>query len=49
MGSHANADLQLSIGFEFIDTPQGFACFTITVPLFFGKDFEIVNAAKISL
>ena len=32
-----------------IETPHGLACLTITVPLFFGKDFEIVNAAKISL
>ena len=48
-GSHANAYLKLSIWFDFIETPQGFACFTITVPIFFGKDFEIVNAAKISL
>ena len=35
--------------FLFIETPHGFACFTITVPEFFGRDFEIVSAAKISL
>ena len=39
---------QLKLFFK-TDTPHGFACFTITVPVFFGKDFEIVNAAKISL
>ena len=32
-----------------IETPQGLACFTITVPLFFGSDLEIVKAEKISL
>ena len=32
-----------------IDTPQGFACLIITTPIFFGRDLEIVNAAKISL
>ena len=32
-----------------LETPQGFACFTITVPVLLGKDFEIVKAEKISL
>ena len=27
-----------------IETPHGFACLTITVPIFFGKDFEIKRA-----
>ena len=35
IGSHLNADLKLSILFGLIDTPDGFPCFTITVPLFF--------------
>ena len=26
--------------FLFIDTPQGFECFTITVPLFLGRDLR---------
>ena len=29
-----------------IDAPQGFACFTITVPVFFGKDLEIVKGKE---
>ena len=33
----------------FIETPQGLECFKITVPVFFGKDFEIKSAEKISL
>ena len=37
------------LDFFFIETPHGFACLTITVPIFFGKDFEIVSAEKISL
>ena len=49
IGSQANADLKLFILFLCIDTPQGFACLTITVPVFFGRDLEIVKAAKISL
>jgi hypothetical protein len=32
-----------------METPHGFACFTITVPVFFGSDFEIVKAENISL
>ena len=32
-----------------IETPHGFACLTITVPLFLGNDFEIVKAENISL
>jgi len=32
-----------------IETPQGLACLTITVPEFLGKDFDIVKAEKISL
>ena len=32
-----------------IETPQGFACLIITVPLFFSKDLEIDRAEKISL
>jgi len=33
----------------FIDTPHGLACFTMTVPVFFGSDFDIVKAENISL
>ena len=49
IGSHDKAVSKLSILFLIIDTPQGFACLTITVPIFFGSVFEIDNAAKISL
>ena len=48
-GSHAKADLKQSILLFKIETPQGFACFRITVPVFFGKLFEIVKAEKMSL
>ena len=30
-----------------METPQGFACFTITVPESLGKDFEIVKCFSI--
>ena len=36
-------------GVELVDTPHGFECFTITVPLPSGKDFEIVRALNMSL
>ena len=36
-------------GSLFSETPQGFACLIITVPIFFFKDFKISRAAKISL
>ena len=29
--------------FLFIETPHGLACFTITVPVFLGNDFEIAK------
>jgi len=32
-----------------IETPQGFACLIIIVPLFFFNDLEIDRADKISL
>jgi len=32
-----------------METPHGLACLTITVPIFFGKDLEIVKAENISL
>ena len=35
--------------FLWIDTPHGFACLTMTVPLPFGKDLEIVRALNMSL
>ena len=31
------------------ETPHGLACFTMTVPLPFGNDFEIVKALNMSL
>jgi hypothetical protein len=49
IGSHAKANWYLfSLSF-LIETPHGFACFTITVPELFGKDLEIVKAENISL
>jgi hypothetical protein len=35
--------------FLFIETPHGFACFTITVPVFLGSDLEIIKAENMSL
>ena len=35
--------------FVLIETPQGFACLTITVPQLLGNDLEIVSAENISL
>ena len=35
--------------FLLIETPQGFACLTITVPAPAGNDFEVLSAAYISL
>ena len=49
IGSHDRANLKLSRWPLFIETPHGLACFTITVPIFFGNDFEIVKAEKMSL
>ena len=49
IGSHERADLKLSKWLLLAETPQGFACFTITVPLPFGKDLDIVRALNISL
>ena len=31
----------------FIETPHGFACFIITVPVFLGSDLEIIKAENI--
>ena len=49
IGSDLSASLKLSTLFVSIDTPHGLACLTITVPLFFGKVFDILKAANISL
>ena len=46
VGSQARADLKHSKLFFKVDTPHGFACFIITVPVFFGKDLEIVKLNK---
>ena len=48
-GSHANADLKLLIFLFRIDTPQGFACLIMTVPLFFGRLSVTDRAEKMSL
>ena len=49
MGSQLKAKLNDFKLFFSIEIPQGFACLTITVPLFFLKDLEIDRATKISL
>ena len=49
IGSQASADLKHSIEFFKVETPQGFACLIITRPVFFGSDFDIFKAEKISL
>ena len=49
IGSQENASLKLVSLFLFIETPHGFVCFMITVPLFFGKELETSIAEKISL
>ena len=41
--------IELSNLFLRIEIPQGFACFTIAVPIFFGRVFDISKAEKISL
>ena len=33
----------------FTETPHGFACLIITVPIFLGRVFEILKAAYMSL
>ena len=48
-GSQERADLKLSKLSFLVETPHGFACLTMTVPLPFGKDLEIVRALNISL
>ena len=47
IGSHERADLQHSIAFFRTETPQGFACLTITVPVFFGRDFDTPDGSAI--
>ena len=49
IGSHAYASLKLSTLLLFTEAPQGFECFTITVPVFLGNVFERFNAENISL
>ena len=49
IGSQTKADFKLFILSFKIDTPHGLACLTITAPLFFGRDLDIVSAEKISL
>ena len=44
VGSQDKADLKLLILPLLIETPHGFACLTITVPRFFGSDFDIRRA-----
>jgi len=44
IGSHASAFLKDFIWFFSTETPQGLACFIITVPSFFLKEFKIVKA-----
>ena len=48
-GSLLSANLKLLILSLLIETPEGFVCLTITVPIFFGKDFEIASAENMSL
>ena len=48
-GSQLKAKLNDFKLFFYIETPQGFACLMITVPLFFPKDLEIDRAEKTSL
>jgi len=48
-GSQLKAKLNDFKLFFSTETPQGFACLIITVPLFFSKDLEIDRAEKISL
>ena len=47
--SEDSAALKLLTLFLLIDTPQGFACLTITVPTPNGNDFDVLSAAYISL
>ena len=49
IGSEVSASLKLLTLFLLIDTPQGFACLTITVPTPAGNDFDALSAAYISL
>ena len=49
LGSHLKAAEKLFNLSLTIDTPQGFVCFIITVPVFFGRDLLISSAANISL